>query len=296
MKFQVLQYFLAVTREESITGAAESLHLSQPTLSRQLKELEEELGVTLFHRGSRKIVLTEEGMLLRKRAEEIADLVKKTESDLALANGSIAGDIGIGSVETDALRPLFESCLHLQKKYPQIHYHILSGDESAILEQLDRGLIDFGVIFNKADPTKYHSILLPEQDIWGVLMRRDSPLSLKPYITPEDLWAQPLIISQRMIEDSPFLHWIKKEADQLNIVATYNLLYNAALMVEAGFGYAFGIDKIIHTAEDSPLCFRPLSPSATGQLNIIWKRHQVYSKPVRLFVEQIRNDFPDRTE
>lgn len=296
MKFQVLQYFLAVAREESITSAAESLHLSQPTLSRQLKELEEELGVTLFERGSRKITLTEEGMFLRRRAEEISDLVRKTEHDLTSASNNIAGDIQIGAVETDALRPLLYSGLHLQQKYPQIRYHIFSEGEHAILEQLDKGLIDFGVIFNKADPTRYHALLLPNQDIWGILMRKDSPLSQKPYITPEDLWDQPLIITQRMIEDSPFLHWIKREADQLHIVATYNLIYTAALMVEAGFGYAFVIDKIIHTSEDSPLCFRPLFPSATGQLNIIWKRHLIPSKPVRLFLEQLQRDFPDEAE
>ena len=202
MEFRVLQYFLAVAREESISGAAEFLHLSQPTLSRQLKDLEDELGKQLFIRGNRKITLTEEGMLLRKRAEEIVELMKKTEEEIAFADEAIAGNIYIGAGETEAVRFLVSAQSALQKEYPQVCFHIQSGDKITILEWLDKGLIDFGLIIGSVNTAKYDVLEVPFKDVYGVLMRRDAPLTMKEFIEPEDLWDKPLIISRQEYKEN----------------------------------------------------------------------------------------------
>ncbi len=179
MELRVLQYFLAVTREQSISGAAESLHLSQPTLSRQLKDMEDELGKQLLIRGNRRVTLTEEGMILRKRAEEILELVKKAEDEITQTNDVIAGDITVGAGETDGIRFLTRAAQELQRDYPLVRFHIVSGDVITVTENLDKGLIDFGLIFGEVDETKYEHISVPYRDTWGVMMRRDSPLAQK---------------------------------------------------------------------------------------------------------------------
>ena len=257
MEFRVLQYFLAAAREQSISGAAEYLHLSQPTLSRQLKELEEELGKQLFIRGNRRITLTEEGMILRKRAEEIVDLMQKTEKEIALNDAAIAGDIYIGAGETDAIRILARTARRLQENHPGIRLHIASGDSADVTEDLDKGLTDFGILFDPRDLSKYDYLKLPHQDTWGVLMRRDSPLAEKTAVTPEDLWDKPLILSRQHREGSALSMWLSRPEADLNVTATYSLLYNGSILVEEGIGYALTLDKIINTCGSS-LCFRPL--------------------------------------
>ena len=287
MELRVLQYFLAVAREQSIVRAAESLHLSQPTLSTQIKAMEEELGKQLLIRGtkgSRKITLTEEGMILRKRAEEILKLVHKTECEISHSDQVIAGDVYIGTGETDAVRFAAKAARELYKIHPGIHYHISSRNAQFVLEQLDKGLIDFGIVLGFSDHTKYNSIDLPFKDIWGVLMRKDSPLAEKEALRPEDLWEQPLIISQQDDSCGTLTAWIQKEMSELEIVATYNLLFNASLMVEEGLGYAIGFDKIINTSESSNLCFRPLTPKRETGMSIIWKKYQVFSKASEKFI------------
>ena len=291
MELRVLQYFLAVAREQSIIRAAESLHLSQPTLSTQIKAMEEELGKQLLIRGtkgSRKVTLTEEGMILRTRAEEILNLVRKTEREITLSDQVIVGDVYIGTGETDAVRFIAKAAGELYKAYPGIHYHIASGNSEFVLEQLDKGLIDFGVVFGSVDHTKYNSIPLPYKDTWGVLMRKDSPLAAKETIAPEDLWDEPLIISKQDDTHGTLPVWIKKELSELEIVATYNLLFNASLMVEEGLGYAIGFDKIINTSGDSRLCFRPLSPRREEGMSIVWKKYQVFTKASEKFMQIIR--------
>lgn len=288
MEFRVLQYFLAVVREESVSGAAEYLHLSQPTLSRQLKDLEEELGKQLFIRGNRKITLTDEGMLLRKRAEEIVTLMKKTEEEIALSDEMIAGNIYIGAGETDAVRFLVEAQSELLQEHPHIRFHIQSGDRIAILEWLDKGLIDFGLVFGAVDTAKYDSVEVPFKDTYGVLMRRDSPLAEKEYIEPEDLWDKPLITSRQEYNESSLHAWFKREREHLNIVATYNLLFNGSLMVKGGVGYALSLDKIINTSGDSELCFRPLFPKVEPRIHIIWKKYQVHSKATQKFLQKLQ--------
>ncbi len=291
MELRVLQYFLAIAREQSIVRAAESLHLSQPTLSTQIKGMEEELGKQLLIRGtkgSRKITLTEEGMILRKRAEEILNLVQKTEREITLSDQVVMGDVYIGTGETDAVRLIAKAARSLYDTYPGIHYHIASGNARFVLEQLEKGLIDFGIIFGSVDQTKYNSIKLPYQDIWGVLMRQDSPLAAKPSITPEDLWDQPLIISQQENGDKELTEWMQRDLSELEIVATYNLLFNASLMVEEGLGYAIGFDKIINTSGNSKLCFRPLSPRREDSMSIVWKKYQVFSKACEKFMMALK--------
>lgn len=292
MELRVLGYFLAVAREQSIVRAAESLHLSQPTLSTQIKALEEELGKQLLIRGSkgtRKVTLTEEGMILRKRAEEILSLVQKTEREISFSDEMIVGDVCIGTGETDAVRFIARAAKELYASYPGIHYHISSGNSDFVSGQLDKGLIDFGIIFGNVDHAKYNSIELPFRDIWGVLMKKDSALAAKEVIQPEDLWDKPLIISNQDDSKGTLTAWFKKELSELEIVATYNLLFNASLMVEEGLGYAIGLDKIINTTGNNTLCFRPLSPQMEAGMHIIWKKYQVFSKASEKFIEKLKS-------
>lgn len=291
MELRVLGYFLAVAREQSIIRAAKSLHLSQPTLSTQIKAMEEELGKQLLIRGtkgSRKVTLTEEGMILRKRAEEILLLVQKTEREISSSQQIIIGDVYIGTGETDAVRFIARAARELYKVYPGIHYHIASGNAEYVREQLDKGLIDFGIIFGAVDHTKYNSIALPFKDTWGVLMRLDSPLAARETISPEDLWDKPLIMSEQENNSNAFTTWMGKDLSELEIIATYNLLFNASLMVEEGLGYAIGFDKIIHTSENSSLCFRPLHPRREAEMSVIWKKYQLFSKASEKFMEKLK--------
>lgn len=294
MEIRVLQYFLAIAREQSIIKAAQSLHLSQPTLSTQIKNLEEELGKQLLIRGtkgSRKVTLTEEGMILRKRAEEILDLVQKAKNEIILSDSVIIGDVFIGAGETDGIRLLAHIASTLNKKYPGIHYHISSGNSSFVTENIDKGLLDFGLVFENPDFKKYDCIKLPCKDVWGVLMKKSDFLSQKELISPEDLWDKPLLISQEESDGGPILQWIHKKRSSLNIIATYNLLFNASLYVEEGLGYAICLDKIINTSGDSPLTFRPLNPPLEAEMYLIWKKYQVFSKPAEKFLETLQNNF-----
>ena len=288
MELRVLQYFLAVAREQSVSGAAEYLHLSQPTLSRQLRELETALGKRLFIRGNRKITLTEEGMILRKRAEEIMDLVRKAEQEISLSDETVSGDIYIGAGETDAIRVIAKSAQQIQQKHPGIRFHIASGDSADVTEDLDKGLLDLGILFDPRDLTKYNYLKIPRQDTWGVLMRRDAPLARKEAVCPEDLWDKPLILSRQHRSGSALSMWLKRDETDLNIMATYNLLYNGSILVDEGLGYAITLDKIINTSE-SNLCFRPLTPTLQAGLYLVWKKYQVFTKAAELFLETLQH-------
>ncbi len=290
MELRVLRYFLAVAREESITAASESLHVTQPTLSRQLMELEEELGKKLFIRGNRKITLTDEGMLLRKRAEEIVELVEKTETEIIASDEVINGDIYIGGGETDVMRILAQIAKKLQQKYPHIKYHLFSGNADDVTERLDRGLLDFGVLIEPANIQKYEYIKLPATDKWGVLMRKDSPLAQLETIKPKDLWDTPLLCSRQSMVGKEISQWIGRDFDKLNVIATYNLLYNASLMVEEGIGYALSLDKLVNTTGNSILCFKPLEPKLEVELNIVWKKSQIFSKAAKKFLEMLQTE------
>lgn len=294
MEIRVLRYFLAVAREESISGAAEYLHLTQPTLSRQLMDLEEELGKKLFLRGSRRVTLTEDGLLLRKRAEEILDLIEKTESEFHETDqAEITGDIYIGGGETQAMRMVAQTAKELQAEHPHIRYHLHSGNAEDVAERLDKGLLDFGMMIRPFDIKKYESVTLPAVDTWGVLMRKDSPLAEKAAIEPKDLWNVPLLVSRQRMAQKELISWLGKKPEELNIVTNYNLIYNAALMVEEGLGYAMTLDKLINTTGDSALCFRPLRPKLEVGLDLVWKKYQVFSKATTLFLERMQAKFPE---
>lgn len=290
MELRLLEYFLAVAREQNITAAAESLHISQPALSTQLKNMEDELGKQLLIRGvkgSRKVILTEEGMILRKRAEEIISLMRRTEEEITGSNEIIAGNVFIGSGETEVVRLFAQVAKKLQAKYPDIRYNISSGNAEHVLEYLDKGLIDFGLLFTEIDPQKYEAIPVPIRDTWGVLMRRDSPLAEKETICPEDLWDKPLIVSHQKGDDTYLNRWLQREESELHIVATYNLLFNASLLVDEGLGYALCYDKLINT-QGSNLCFRPCSPRMEARGFIVWKKYQVFSKTAGIFLQYLR--------
>lgn len=290
MDIRVLQYFLAVARESSITKAAESLNMTQPPLSRQLKELEDELGKQLLIRGNRKVTLTEEGMILRKRAEEMVELMEKTKSEIISSDENISGAIYIGGGETEGIRLIAKVAEKIQKKHPDISYHLFSGNADDVTERLDQGLLDFGVLIEPADIKKYDFIKLPAKDRWGLLMRRDHPLATKQAIKPENLQGIPLIASRQSLAHNELSGWLGKQYESLYIVSTYNLLYNASLMVEENVGCALCLDNIIPKYENSPLCFRPLEPQITVGLDIVWKKYQVFTKPATLFLNMLQEE------
>lgn len=291
MEIRVLQYFLAIAREESISGAAEYLHITQPTLSRQMKDLEDEFGKQLFIRGNRKITLTDDGMLLRKRAEEIINLVDKTQIEMNSSNNQLNGDIYIGGGETEGLHLITKIIKAMQNEHPQVKFHLYSGNASDVSERLDKGLIDFGLVIKPANIYKYDYIDLPATDVWGVLMRKDSPLAKLDKITVNDIKNLPVICSRQALSENETKQWFGKDYDNLNIVSTYNLLYNASIMVQEGIGYAITIDKLINTSGDSPLCFRPLEPRSEVGLAFVWKKYQIFSKPAQHFLTMIQKEY-----
>lgn len=295
MELRVLRYFLAIARAESITGAANFLHVTQPTLSRQIKDLEDELGQRLLVRSSHRVTLTAEGMLLKKRAEEIISLVDKTEEEFISMKGTLSGDIYIGGGETDAMNIIAAVCHKLQTSYPDIHYHLYSGNAEDVTERLDKGLLDFGLLIQPTDITKYNHLIIPARDRWGVIMKKNSPLAQKAEIQAQDLVALPLIFSRqvmrRQAEKNELIAWFGEAWGRLHIVTTFNLCYNAAVMAKQGMGYVICLDKLVDTSADSPLCFRPLSPRLESGLVIVWKKHQVFSPAAELFLEELRRSF-----
>ncbi len=295
MEIRVLRYFLAIAKEETISGAANLLHLTQPTLSRQIKELEEQLGQKLLVRGSHRVTLTKEGMILLKRAEEIIAMVDKTEAEFNSMENKISGDIYIGGGETYAIKPIAEIMKTIRDAYPHIYFHLYSGNSYDVAERLNKGLLDFGIFIQPADITKYNFINLPDYDEWGVIMRKDSPLAQKDFIDKNDLLNLPLICSRQVIanelSENIFTKWFGEDFNKLNIVATFNLVYNAAIMVESGLGYIISLNKLVNTSKTSSLCFRPLSPKLESGLNIVWKKSQVFSAAAELFLEHLRKNF-----
>ena len=283
MEFRVLQYFLAVTREGNISAAAQSLNLSQPSLSRQLKDLEEELGAKLFIRGNRRIELTEEGLILRKRAGEIMQLVELTESEISEVKNNISGTLSIGAGESLSMHRITEVFRRLKENYPDIRLNVVSGDTEDLQDRLDRGLLDFALIFTDFDRNAYHHLTLEEKEIFGIIMRRDDALAEKEYITVKDLYGKPLIVSRANGLDI----FSGSQARKLQVAATYNLLYNASLMVEDGIGVAISFDGLVDTSENSSLCFRPLYPEISVSPSLIWKRHQKLSIISQLFIKQL---------
>ena len=295
MELRVLRYFLAVAREETITSAANLLHVTQPTLSRQIKDLEDELGQQLLIRGSHRVELTAEGMLLRKRAEEIVAMADRTEEEFRAMKGELTGDVYIGGGETDAMSLIAAVCRELQLEHPGIRYHIHSGNAQDVTERLDKGLLDFGLLIQPTDIARYDRLSIPARDRWGVIMRRDCPLAAKVAISPADLAALPLIFSRQVLDEreegNGLAEWFGPYWGRLNIVATFNLCYNAAVMARQGVGYVLSLDKLVDASQESPLCFRPLSQPLESGLDLVWKKYQVFSAAAALFLERLRKSF-----
>lgn len=295
MEIRLLRYFLAVAQEESISKAAELLHITQPTLSRQLMDLEKELNTKLLIRGKRnkKITLTEDGKLLKSRAQEIIELTNKTESEFLFGDKNISGDIFIGGGETDAIRVIARTIKRLSLEYPNIKYHFYSGNGEDVTEKLNKGLLDFGVFIEPIDKKEYGFIQLPQNDTWGILMRKDSDLAKKEYIEPEDLINIPLFSSRQYLVKNLISGWLGFDFEKLNIIGSYNLLYNASVMVEESLGYALCIDKLINISGDSKLCFKPLKPKLEAGILVAWPKNQPLSKIAKLFIQKLQEEITD---
>lgn len=291
MELRVLRYFLAVAREESISDAADFLHITQPTLSRQLMDLEEELGKQLLIRGkrNRKIALTEDGMRLRKRAEEIIALADKTEAEFLAEGQDISGDVYIGCGESDAMRIIARTAVRLKEDYPDIRFHLYSGNAEDVSERMEKGLLDFGIFITAGDIDKYDYLKLPAYDTWGVIMPKNAPLAAKEYITPADLAGLPLIVSRQAVNQE-LTSWGQQHNIHFDIACTYNLVFNAAIMAEEGFGYVLSLDKLVNTSDGSSLCFRPLKPDLKVNLSIAWKKYQIFSKASQKFLEYLKKE------
>lgn len=295
MELRILRSFLAVVREQSICGAARALHITQPSLSRQIMELEEEVGGKLFERGNKKITLTEQGILLHKRAGQIMELVQKTQEEMASTGEDVSGVIYVGAGETQVFRVIATSLKDLMEQYPCIHFHLYSGNSEDVMERLDKGLLDFGLFIEPYNVTKYNYLRLPLADRWGVLMRKDSPLAALDAIRAEDLWSVPLISSRQALEGGQLSSWLKIAPEKLRLVGTYNLLFNASLMVEAGTGYALCLEGIVNGTEKNNLCFRPLSPALQSNVNLAWKKNQIFSRPAELLLVYLQEKVKDFT-
>ena len=295
MEIRALKYFLITVREGNITKAAKYLNLTQPNLSRQINILERDIGHKLFERKHNNIVLTPEGILLKKRAEEIINMIEKTRAEFNFTDEVIAGDIFIGAGESWAMSLVASIMKDVQKDYPHIKYNIYSGNFQDITEKLDKGLLDFGLLIDPADLSKYDYLKIPAKDTWGLIMRKDSTLSNKKNITKKDLLNIPLIISRQVmeteIEDNDFSRWFSDTFDKLNIVATYNLIYNALIMVREGMGYALCLDKLIDNMHNENICFIPLKPKLESGLNIVWKKNQEFSRASKIFLDRLTNKF-----
>ena len=289
MELRVLRYFLTVVNEESITKASNSLHITQPTLSRQLSQLEDEIGVKLFERGSRKIKLTNEGLLFRRRAEEILQLVSKTEKEMTEHEEFVDGEISIGCGELASVQVLAEIIKSFHEKYPLVRYDIHTANADHIRERLDKGLTDIGLLLEPVDINKYEFIRMNIKEKWVALMCTDDPLSEKESITPEDLSDLPVCIVKRSLVKNELASWFGDYFKKLNIQFTSNMSTNATIMVQNGLTYALVLEGSLPYWHTEQICYRPLSPELTATSVLAWKRHQPQSLATEKFIEHIRN-------
>lgn len=291
MDVRVLRYFLTVAREASFSRAADALYMSQPTLSRQIRDLEEELGTTLFVRTNRNVTLTRDGMRLRRRAQEIVELMDRTREEFENLDEDISGDVCIGSGETHAMRALARVAIDVRQEHPGVRYHLFSGNADDVTERLDRGLLDFGVVIDPADLHKYDFLRIPGSDSWGLLMPADHPLAAKEAVSPGDLDGVPLLVSRQSMVAGDLARWLGGDFDRLEIAATYNLVFNAAIMVEQGMGCALTLDHLVGSMDVGGLCFRSLAPKVESGLNLVWKKYQVFSPAAEAFLRGVREAF-----
>lgn len=284
---RLLQYFLAVAREQNITRAAQSLHIAQPTLSRQMMDLEQQLGKPLFVRGKKRITLTDEGAYFRSRAQEMMDLMAKTESMFRSDEDTVVGDIWFGCGETPIMGNITQVFHDLQAEHPGLKFHIFSGDSESVLEKLDKGLLDMGLMLGSADLDKYRQIPLNHQNRFGLLMPKNSPLASNETIPLELLPSLPLIVSQQTASGQLFRQWLDKSYDELNIIATYNLVYNATFMVEQGMGFCLCLENLVNTDGRRNLTFRPLTPELPLDAYLVVKKYHVLSRSAQLLLGEL---------
>ena len=285
---RLLHYFLAVAREQNITKAAQTLFISQSTLSKQMMDLEKQLGKQLFIRGKRKITLTDDGIFLRNRAQEIIKLIDNTETALCSDSQNITGDLFIGCGETIAMDKIAGLMAEFQSQHPDVKLHTYSGDADAILERIDKGLSDMGLLLGPVRQEKYDYLSLHQKDIYGLLMPKNCALAHQAFINIDQLKTLPMILADQTFSGHQDLDWFGE--DSLNVVATYNLIYNATFLVEHGVGYALCFERLVNTSGRN-LTFRPISPELSVGLYIVTKKYQVFSPAAKAFYEKLKDKY-----
>ncbi|HJE86089.1 MAG TPA: LysR family transcriptional regulator [Levilactobacillus hammesii] len=294
MEIRVLRYFVEVARQSSITRAAEALHVSQPTLSKQLKNLENELGKKLFQRSNYGITLTDAGILMRKRAEDILSMVDKTSAEFQTMTDLTGGDVYIGCAESQLIGQLTTTIKEFRHQYPGLRFHLMSGETKTVTEKLDQGLVDFAIIVEPPDLEHYTYLEVPGEDTWGLVMRRDDPLAQKQTITVADLADQAIICSEQSIHtDIP--RWAGDQTADLNWIGTTNLFFNGSVCVRNGLGVLLTFKGLCDTSATSDLTFRPLAPQLTTKMYVIWKKYQVFTPIAERFIKQLQTDFSTET-
>lgn len=287
LELRTLRYFLAVAQEENITRAADYLHVTQPTLSRQMADLEKELGTTLMIRGKNGLTLTDDGMFFRQRAEEIVELANRLERDFVERNTEVSGLITIGASEAVGSRLFAKLVKKFSDKYPLVQFHLYNETADNIKDRLDKGLVDVGLLLEPVDTLKYDYVRLSQKEIWGILMREDHPLASRETVSPDEVTGYPLILPLRERVRSEILNWLKREERDLNIPLSYTLLSNAALMVEAWLGCAFCLDGALAIHSSPRLRFVPIRPEHTTRSVLVWKKKKLFSPATSLFIQEI---------
>lgn len=291
MDLKSLRYFLAIVEEGSISAAAESLNLSQPNISRQMTLLEKELGAKLFERGSRRIVLTEEGTLLRRRAVEILQLADTAVTEIGSAGKDVIGTVRIGCGETDAMRVVARAIRRFSETHPMVRFELHSGNAEDVSDLLERGLVDFGVLIEPTDKTRYDYLSFPTDIRWGALVRRDDPLARMYGVSPSDISGRRVIMSRQNMAANGISGWMGPDFPEPDVVATYNLLFNASLLVSEGVGIALCLEGIVNTSGDSDLVFVPFEPELRVGMSLVWKKNSVQGRAQRLFLDGLREFF-----
>ncbi len=290
MEIRTLRYFLAAAREENMSRAAEQLHVTQPTLSKAMKALEEELGRKLFTRRSFSIRLTDEGALLRDLAEDLVSMADRITQSFAALDDITGGDICLGLAESYQIGTLARAIREFREQYPGLRYHITSGDTEQVTEKLDRGLLDFSVLAEPPDASRYDWLVFPRGDVWGLVFRADDPLAEKGSVTADDLVGLPLFCSEQSWR-SDIPRWCGERMKDLRLEGSFRLSYNGSVFAREGLGYLLTFDRLIDTSPGSGLVFRPLSPKLENRLYLIWKKYRTLSPIAERFLDRLQSSF-----
>ena len=290
MELRTMRYFLAVAREENMTRAAQLLHVTQPALSKQLKALEDELGKKLFTRHSFSIQLTEEGVLLRKRAEDLIKMADKITTEFLALDDVLGGDVYFGLAESYQIRYLAATIRRFKESYPGLHYHITSGDTEQVTEKLNKGIIDFAVLAQEPNTAKYHYLEFPAADLWGVVMPKDCKLAQKNAISIDDLIGLPLFCSEQGLNHD-ISKWSGNRMDKLHLEGSFRLSYNGSLFVRVRLGYLLTFEHLIDTSPESGLVFRPLTPKLETKIYLIWKKYQIFTPIAERLLEKLKSEY-----